>query len=185
MLKARPNGATLLPGDELIVEPRQRWEHARTDAEHVFRRMLENKAPGVAVMSSRVSGEMAVRLAERGVASVFLDSDGPGPRKSNIRLDYGQGCGEAVRYLHTLGHRRFALIAGPQTRASHAAYREALERELKKLGLKLRVVEAQNDPESGAAAATRLLGRRCLGLQQRAGCVDRASGDARWRSSVT
>lgn len=100
--------------------------------EDVFRRMLENKAPGVAVMSSRVSGEMAVRLAEHGVASVFLDSEGPGPRKSNIRLNYQQGCGEAVRFLHTLGHRRFALIAGPQSRASHAAYREALERDLKK-----------------------------------------------------
>jgi len=146
--------AALEHGFEILLASTQ-YDLERT--EHVFRRMLENKAPGVAVMSSRVSGEMAVRLAERGVASVFLDSDGPGPRKSNIRLDYQQGCGEAVRYLHTLGHRRFALIAGPQSRASHAAYREALERELKKLGLKLRVVEAQNDPDSGAAAATRLL----------------------------
>lgn len=131
------------------------YDPART--EHVFRRMIENKAPGVAVMTSRVDPAMAERLAERGVASVFLDSDGPGPRKSNIRLDYAQGAGEAVRYLHTLGHRNFALIAGPQNRASHAAYRRAVESALKKLGLKLHVIEGENDAESGAAAAARLL----------------------------
>lgn len=131
------------------------YDAART--EHVFRRMIENKSPGVAVMTSRVDPTMAKRLAERGVVSVFLDSGGPGPRKSNIRLDYGKGAGEAVRYLHTLGHRRFALIAGPQNRASHLAYREAVEAALKKLGLKLRVVEGENDAASGAAAAARLL----------------------------
>ncbi len=125
--------------------------------ENVFRRMIENKSPGVAVMTSRVDPAMARRLAERGVVSVFLDSGGPGPKKSNIRLDYGKGAGEAVRYLHTLGHRRFALIAGPQNRASHAAYRVAVEAALKKFGLKLHVVEGENDAESGAAAVTRLL----------------------------
>jgi DNA-binding LacI/PurR family transcriptional regulator len=62
-----------------------------------------------------------------------------------------------VRYLHTLKHRRFALIAGPQHRASHSGYRAAVESELKKLGLKLHVVEGNNDAESGAEAAARLL----------------------------
>ena len=131
------------------------YDPVRTES--VFRRMIENKSPGVAVMTSRVDPEMARRLAERGVESVFLDSDGPGPRKSNIRLDYAKGAGEAVRYLHTLGHRRFALIAGPQNRASHAGYRRAVEGALKKFGLKLQVIEGENDAESGAAAAGRLL----------------------------
>jgi LacI family transcriptional regulator len=119
--------------------------------------MIENKSPGVAVMTSRVDRAMARRLAEHGIASVFLDTEGTGPRQSNIRLDYAKGAGEAVRYLHTLNHRRFALIAGPQQRASHAAYRAAVEGELKKLGLKLHVIEGNNDAESGADAASRLL----------------------------
>jgi DNA-binding LacI/PurR family transcriptional regulator len=131
------------------------YDAART--EQIFRKLIENKSPGVAVMTSRVDATMAQRLAERGVVSVFLDSDGPGPRKSNLRLDYASGAGEAVRYLHTLGHRRFALVAGPQNRASHAAYREAVEGQLKKLGLKLHVVEGENDAASGGAAAARLL----------------------------
>ncbi len=131
------------------------YDPART--EQAFRKMIENKSPGVAVMTSRVDSSTAQRLAERGVASVFLDSDGIGPLKSNIRLDYAKGAGEAVRYLHTLGHRRFALIAGPDDRPSHAAFRRAVETALRGLGLKLQVVAGNNDAESGAEAVTRLL----------------------------
>lgn len=131
------------------------YDPSRT--EHVFRRMIENKSPGVAVMTSQVDDPMTQRLAEHGIASVFLDSDGPGPRKSNIRLDLAQGAGEAVRYLHTLGHRRFAFIAGPQDRPSHSAYRRAVEGELKKLGLKPHIIVGNNDATTGADAAARLL----------------------------
>jgi hypothetical protein len=38
MRDARPNGATLLPGDQLVVQPRERWEQVAIDAKHVFRR---------------------------------------------------------------------------------------------------------------------------------------------------
>ncbi len=146
--------AALEHGFEVLLASTN-YDAART--ERVFRRMIENKSPGVAVMTSRVDPAMAERLAERGVVSVFLDSGGPGPRRSNIRLDYGKGAGEAVHYLHTLGHRRFALIAGPRSRASHASYREAVEGALKKLGLKPHILEGNNDAESGAAAVARLL----------------------------
>lgn len=131
------------------------YDLART--EHAFRKMIENKSPGVAVMTSRVDSGMARWLAERGVASVFLDSDGAGPLKSNIRIDYAKGAGEAVRYLHTLGHRRFALIAGPQDRASHAALRQAIETALEGFDLKLQLAEGNNDAESGTEAVSRLL----------------------------
>jgi len=131
------------------------YDPARTA--HAFRKMIENKSPAVAVMTSRVDAGMAKMLAERGIASVFLDSDGAGPLKSNIRIDYAKGAGEAVRYLHTLGHRRFALIAGPQDRASHIALRRAVETALRGFGLKLQLVEGNNDAESGAEAVTRLL----------------------------
>jgi len=131
------------------------YDPARTA--HVFRKLIENKSPGVAVMTSRVDPGMAQQLAECGVASVFLDSGGPAPWKSDIRLDYAKGAGEAVRYLHTLGHRRFALLAGPQNRASHAGYRHAVEAALRKLGLKLQVIEGENTAESGADAVARLL----------------------------
>jgi len=132
------------------------YDPART--EQAFRKMIENKCPGVAVMTSRVHPSMALHLAERGVASVFLDGEETGPLRSNLRLDYARGAGEAVRYLQALGHRRFALIAGPQTRASHVAYRRAVEAALKRFRLKLEVVEGNNDAETGAAVVDLWLG---------------------------
>lgn len=131
------------------------YDATRTD--DAFRKMIENKSPGVAVMTSRVDPKMAKYLADHGVASVFLDSGGPGPRKSEIRVDYRKGVTAAVRYLHHLGHRDFALIAGPQNRASHLAYRLAVEAALAELKLKARIVEGNNDADTGAAAVQQLL----------------------------
>ena len=131
------------------------YDSDRTDA--AFRKMIENKTPGVAVMTSRVDPRMAKYLSDRGVASVFLDSGGPGPLKSDIRVDFRKGVNGAVRYLHNMGHRDFALIAGPRNRASHAAYRAAVEAALAELGLKVRIVEGNNDAAGGAAAVQSLL----------------------------
>lgn len=129
--------------------------------QHAFRKMIENKAPGVAVMTSRVDPQMARYLADHGVASVFLDAGGPGPRQANVRIEYGKGVTAAVNYLHNLGHRDFALVAGPSGRASHVAYRTAVETALAGFGLTLRVVEGANDAATGDPAVERLLtGRR-------------------------
>ncbi len=144
----------LAQGFEVLLSTTN-YDAARTD--DAFRKMIENKSPGVAVMTSRVDPKMAKYLAEHGVASVFLDSGGAGPRKSDIRVDYRKGVRGAVRYLHHLGHRVFALIAGPQNRASHVAYRQTVEAALAELGLKASVVEGNNDAASGAAAVQRLL----------------------------
>ena len=131
------------------------YDAARTD--RAFRQMIENKSPGVAVMTSRVDPKMARYLAEHGVASVFLDSGGPGPRKSNIRVDYRKGARSAVRYLRNLGHEEFAMIAGPQNRASHISYRQEVERALRELGLKAQILERNNDAAGGTDAVQRLL----------------------------
>ncbi|MFZ4764377.1 MAG: LacI family DNA-binding transcriptional regulator [Roseimicrobium sp.] len=146
--------AALAQGFEVLLCATN-YDATRTD--DAFRKMIENKSPGVAVMTSRVDPKMAKYLADHGVASVFLDSGDPGPRKSDIRVDYRKGVTAAVRYLHHLGHRDFALIAGPLNRASHLAYRHAMEAALTELQLKARIVEGNNDEDTGAAAVQRLL----------------------------
>jgi LacI family transcriptional regulator len=131
------------------------YDAARTQS--AFRKMVENKTPGVAVMTSRVESQCAAILEEHGIASVFLDSGSVGMRKSNVRLDYAKGAREAISYLHNLGHRRFAFIAGPQTRPSHVAYRQAVELALGELDLIPTIIEGENTVESGQWAAGRLL----------------------------
>ena len=153
MIKAFETAA-LAQGFEVLLCTTN-YDPARTD--DAFRKMIENKSPGVAVLTSRVDPKMARYLAEHGVASVFLDSGGPGPRTSEIRVDYRKGVSGAVRYLHRLGHRNFALIAGPQNRASHVAYRQAVEAALAEWKLKALIVEGNNDAASGGAAVQRLL----------------------------
>ena len=131
------------------------YETLRT--ENSFRKMIENKAPGVAVMTSRVDPSMAGLLERNGVASIFLDSGSVGQTKSNVRLNYAKGSNEAINYLYNLGHRRFAFITGPQNRPSHLAYGEAVKLALRELGLEAQVLEGENDVSGGDRAVQRLL----------------------------
>ncbi len=131
------------------------YEQART--EKSFQKMIENQAPGVAVMTSRVDPEMGKMLDENGVVSIFLDSGAVGPLRSNVRLNYEKGVNEAINYLYNLGHRDFAFVAGPHNRPSHVAYRDAVVAALAQTGLKPQLLEGDNNVESGERAVQRLL----------------------------
>ncbi len=133
-----------------------------TRAEAAFRKMIENKVPGVAVMTSRVDPGLADVLRQNGIAAVFLDSNEVADRKSNVRIQYSQGAEQAVTYLHNLGHRDFAFVAGPGNRSSHVAYRCAVVAALEPFGLDPQVIEGENSVASGERAVQRLLTSRKL-----------------------
>ena len=122
-----------------------------------FRMMIENKTPAVAVMTSRVDPAMASLLEENRIASVFLDSGTTSLIRSNVRLNYARGANEAVNYLTNLGHRNFAFISGPQTRPSHAAWRDAVLAALQNADANFQVVEGTNSVEGGDLAVQQLL----------------------------
>lgn len=128
-----------------------------TRTERSFRKMIQNKTPGVAVMTSRIDPALGEILEANGIASVFLDCGSTGLLRSNIRLDYAKGTCEAVNFLYKLGHRDFAFIAGPQSRHSHAAYRDAWVNSLQLLNLKPRLLDGDNDMASGQRAVQQLL----------------------------
>jgi DNA-binding LacI/PurR family transcriptional regulator len=130
--------------------------------EKSFRKMIENKTPGVAVMTSRIDPKMGDVLEASGVATVFLDSGSIGPKRSDIRLDYAKGTHEAVNFLYNLGHRDFVFVAGPQNRASHQAYLVAIRDALHELELSPRLIEGENDVASGERAVQKLLTERPL-----------------------
>lgn len=134
------------------------YDQERT--EKAFRKMVQNKVQGVAVMTSRVGASAAQMLEDNEIASVFLDFGSTSPARSEIRLNYAQGTQEAVTYLHNLGHREFAFVAGPQARPSHAAYRAAVAAAVGDLGLRPRIIQGNNDVESGERAVGELLTQR-------------------------
>lgn len=149
--------AALRHGFEVLLSTTN-YEPTRT--EKAFRKMIENKAPGVAVMTSRVDPALGALLEANGVSSIFLDAGSVGPKRSNVRLNYAKGAVETVNYLYNLGHREFALIAGPQNRPSHVAYLEAVTSALDEKGLRPQVLEGENNVDGGARAIQRLLTSR-------------------------
>ncbi len=147
-------GAALQGGFDVLLST-TRYDADRAEA--ACRKLIENRAAGVAVMTSSVDPKLATLLSEAGIASVFLDAGTPGRRRSRIRLDFGTGARAAINYLHNLGHRDYALVAGPQNRPSHVAYRKAIETVVRAHRSRLLVVEAPNTVAGGEAGARDLL----------------------------
>jgi LacI family transcriptional regulator len=126
-------------------------------AERACQKLVENMAPAVAIMTSQVDPSLLDYLAENRVESVMLDGAAVSPHRSSLRLRYEKGAVESVRCLFNLGHRDLAMIAGPQNRRSHIAYKTAVESAAWALDCKLRVIEGRNSIESGAQAVHELL----------------------------
>ncbi len=120
--------------------------------ERACRKLVENQAPAVAIMTSQVDPAMLEYLSTNKVASVMLDGATVEPYRSSLRIRYEKGAVEGVQYLFNLGHRSMAMIAGPQNRRSHIAYRTAVEAAAMALNCQLHVLEGQNTLESGADA---------------------------------
>jgi len=126
-------------------------------AERACQKLVENMAPAVAIMTSQVDSSLLDYLSANGVASVILDSGTIGPNRSSLRLGYEKGAVESVRCLFNLGHRDLAMIAGPQNRRSHIAYKTAVESAAWALDCRLRIMEGRNTAESGSDAVRELL----------------------------
>ncbi len=71
------------------------YEAERT--ERSFRKLIQNKPPGVAEMTSRIGASLGDMLEANGVASVFLDGRVTRALRSDIRVDYAKGTHEAYR----------------------------------------------------------------------------------------
>jgi DNA-binding LacI/PurR family transcriptional regulator len=126
------------------------YDRART--EKAFRQMIENKVAGVAVMTSSIDPELGTLLTQNNIPSVFLDGPEPSENLSRIRMNYETGAQAAVAHLRALGHRTFGIIAGPQDKASHRAYRLELDKALRHRGLSPRVIESHNSVQGGEAS---------------------------------
>lgn len=126
-------------------------------AERACRKLVENQASAVAIMTSQLDPSLLEYLAANNVKSVMLDGVRISPQCSSLRFRYEKGAVEGVQCLFNLGHRDIAMIAGPQNRRSHISYRTAVEAAGWALNCKVRVIEGRNTPESGSEAVEQLL----------------------------
>ncbi len=98
-------------------------------------RMMEHKVRGVAIMTSEISIKLVHELAKRKIAVTFLDLAPARSYMTNLRIDYESGIQQIVRYLHGLGHRRIAFVAGREGLRSNKVRRDAYEGSMRDLGL--------------------------------------------------
>ena len=126
-------------------------------AERACEKLVENRVPAVAVMTSQVDRTLLEYLSANHVDAVTLDGAEAAPHRSCLRLRYEVGAVAGVQCLFNLGHRHIAMIAGPQNRRSHIAYKTAVESAALALNCHLQVIEGRNTAESGTDAIKELL----------------------------
>jgi LacI family transcriptional regulator len=153
LIKAFEDAALVHRHDVLLCTTN--YDGARAEA--ALRKVVAHRVAGVAIMTSSVSPTAAQVLKSADIATVFLDTGKPGRKQSSLRIDYAKGTAEALTYLHNLGHRAFTLVAGPQERPSHAAYRKGVEAGAARLGVKVRVLESDSDLAGGERAVQQVL----------------------------
>ena len=98
-------------------------------------RMMEHKVRGVAIMTSEISMKLVHELARRKIAVTFLDLAPVRDYMSNLRIDYGSGIEQIVRYLNGNGHKRIAFVAGRAGLKSNTFRLQAYEKCMHELGL--------------------------------------------------
>ena len=98
-------------------------------------RMMEHNVRGVAIMTSEISSRLIQELARRQIAVTFLDLAPARGHVSKLRIDYFSGMKQIVEYLHKMGHRRIAFVAGRAKLKSNVARLEAFEKCMRDFGL--------------------------------------------------
>jgi len=98
--------------------------------EQCVQRMIDRNVDGIAIFTSETNREVFDFTHRQKIPLVLMNQDGPRTEFNNIFVDHDSGATEAIRHLHTLGHRRIAFISGPSgfdsTRARHQAFLAAM-----------------------------------------------------------
>ncbi|HEY6400698.1 MAG TPA: LacI family DNA-binding transcriptional regulator, partial [Blastocatellia bacterium] len=138
-------------------------EHDATRSQNAIRNMLQSGVRGVAVMSSALDREAVESLKASGIGVVFYNL-GPAEKLiSNIQIDYLTGISQAVDHLIELGHRRIAVISGPQTNRTASALQKVMVEELEKRRLRpFPIVESNFKVDGGASAVRVIMGQSSI-----------------------
>ena len=88
---------------------------AATSPQAITERLLSQRIAGVIVATAPRDDMIVNSLIEAGIPAVLVNRSDPAGRLSAVMGDSMQAMGLAIAHLHGLGHRRIALLAGPQS----------------------------------------------------------------------
>jgi DNA-binding LacI/PurR family transcriptional regulator len=141
------------------------YDKSRTRS--VLRKLIESDARGVAIMTSSIDRSTASELVNAGIGVVFCNATRVQRLVSTISIDYQRGISSAIEHVANLGHRRAAVIAGPDDNRTAATIRDALVAGLTERGIHpFPVINSSYGIDAGASAV-----RALLSAQQRATVV--------------
>ncbi len=132
------------------------YDQARTKS--VIRKLIESDVRGVAIMTASVGKSATSDLIAAGVGVVFCNLGGAEKLVSNISIDYQRGIAQAIEHVVALGHRRAAVIAGPEDNHTAIIIKQALINGLKARKLNpFPVLESNYRVDAGASSVRAIL----------------------------
>jgi DNA-binding LacI/PurR family transcriptional regulator len=120
--------------------------------------MLSRSLAGLVVVISEMGEPMMAELGAANLPVVIYDVGSPGENITNIRVNEAHGVRMAVRYLDSLGHRRFGFIGHHTSMGSLSQRRALLLEALSRRGHEaLMAPDCEDSPEAARAAVRRLM----------------------------
>ena len=137
--------------------------------------LLSNHADGIIILDGQAS-EQAKQWLQQNAAQrnvVFACEWVEGIELPVVRSNNRRGAAAAIRYLHSLGHRKIAHVTGPENNVLTNLRHEGVEEECKRLGLSVHpewMIRGDFSLQSGYQAAEQI-----LAMSERPSCVFCAS----------
>lgn len=132
------------------------YSPTRTDA--VIRKLVESDVRGVAIMTASLDNTATEALIDAGIAVVFSNLCATGKLVSNISIDYKRGILQAIEHVAALGHRRAAVISGPEANRTALNIKQELVDGLTKRGMKpFPIASSDYRVDAGASAVRSIL----------------------------
>jgi LacI family transcriptional regulator len=133
-------------------------EYDQSRTKSVIRKLIESDVRGVAIMTASVGKSATSDLIAAGVGVVFCNLGRAEKLVSNISIDYQRGIAQAIEHVVALGHRRAAVIAGPEDNHTAIIIKQALINGLKARKLSpFPVLESNYRVDAGASSVRAIL----------------------------
>ncbi|HWO36494.1 MAG TPA: LacI family DNA-binding transcriptional regulator [Candidatus Acidoferrum sp.] len=133
-------------------------EYSQSRTTSVIRKLIEADVRGVAIVTSSVDRSVTSDLVAAGVGVVFCNLGPADKLVSNISIDYQRGISQAIEHVVELGHRRAAVITGPEDNHTAVIIKDALVSGLKTRNLNpVPVLESRYRVDAGVSSVRAIL----------------------------
>ncbi|MEL6301698.1 MAG: LacI family DNA-binding transcriptional regulator [Pseudomonadota bacterium] len=154
------------------------------DIDLVVEQMLQYRVDGI-LMAAMLNQSQVEVFRSANIPLVLFNRAFEGALTSSVRCDQAEGERWLVQSLHAAGHRRFAIISGPEDSSVSAERTQGALAQLHDLGVdEVTVLSGDYSYASGKAALHTLLqnGARCDAViaandAMAIGCIDAARGE--------